>query len=215
MKLTGIGSTPFKNFDNAIEFSKIHDLAFFPEPKSYFLNPSLEPIAYFLKQTKNLPEIKIQLIGPVTFTNQTKKDFSEYQKKFYPLIEILKKEKKKIYLQLDEPILPSTTCEKNWLKESLNQIKNEQLIPLIHSCAKIPDNHFFSFLDSGNLAIDLDINPKFSTHQRLLVSGIDPENNNERITSEFFSFTCGYGLMSEKKCLNIFERLQKFKFLYR
>jgi hypothetical protein len=119
--ITQIGSLPYDNIRDAIEYSLEHDIPFLPElPKrgdlmmEYIKNPGqLSCLADFRSAIKGQDTVKIQAIGPVSIVSASMRGYTEkeaIERSYTHIIRILDCiDARRIVLVLDEPSL-ETAC---------------------------------------------------------------------------------------------------------
>ncbi len=220
MKMTGIGSLPFKNSNEAENFSLRHHLPFIPElpqlQENFLLNSSEELIERLkmYDTITNKPQFKVQLIGPITYKhmNQNSEKKIDYHQILNEILSSLTKIKNSshqtIYVQLDEPIPPTDFQEQSQLENVMRTITSLEFLVVVHSCQKIQFD-FFPEWPTAYLALDLNLNPEFSLNQKLLIAGIDPRLDKINTQAEFVSFTCGMGLLTMDDCEEIYQKLSE------
>lgn len=213
-KTTGIGSLPFTDLNLALEFSLSLDLPYVPELIN--LNEKMDQRdSNFLVQAcerSRHQKLKNQILGPATFfqlTGKNEKDYFQYFKMNLKNHSDLKSiYDLKLFLQIDEPVLLPFEKARIIYLQLLQELKKENIQPIMHSCQKIPENFIFPNWENPYLAIDVQLNPKYIEHPLLLIEGYDPRINKRRSQSEYVSFTCGYGLLNEKELKEIQEKLK-------
>lgn len=215
IKTTGIGSLPFYNLADAINFSLNCDMPFVPELTKLDENLLNRNNSLLLNMGKLCfkKKLKNQIIGPATFCYLTKKNFSDYYIYYKELInlhcDLKKKYQLELYLQIDEPILLSRDQQEISYLNLFELMKAEDIFPILHSCQKIDDDDSLPFWEKPYLAIDTHLNPNFARDSRLFIEGYNPITNQRLGKSEYVSYTCGFGLLSEELTIRIQSRYKK------
>jgi len=133
VRTTGVGSLPYSNIDEAIEYSLQHDLPFFPQLLcihgnmiEQVVNNNFKFISLFIDRAKarEFTSIKVQIAGP----NTTKASYENYIK----VVNYLHDKTKELnpILFLDEPILEDFDT----LAKVLNYIREQGIETGIHCC---------------------------------------------------------------------------------
>lgn len=210
-KTTGIGSLPFTNLEKAIDFSLNLDLPFVPELTKMGDSLLKRDSSILLQMAERCiaKKLKNQIIGPATFQKLSGQNFYEYTKYFKKNLELNRDIKEKyqleFFLQIDEPILLSSSEDKIFYRDLLLAIKDENIFPILHSCQKFESDFLFPHWEIPYLALDVQLNPQYVLHPQLFIEGYDPRLNTRGGNSEYVSFTCGFGLMSDWET----EKIQK------
>ncbi len=208
-KTTGIGSLPFTDIDLALKFSLEHDLAFVPEltklnEQMFTRNKEILVKASELLSNKKL---KNQIMGPATFEKLTGKGIIEYQDYFLKTLsehrELKSAYQLDLYLQIDEPVLLTSNNYRLQYLQLLEKMEKNDINPIFHTCQKITCDYTFPDWNKPYLAIDVQLNPNYINHPLLLIEGYDPRITNKKSNAEYSSFTCGYGLLTEKEIYEI------------
>lgn len=202
VKLTGIGSLPHSNIEDAIEYSLKHDLPFFPQILSIhgnmisqLKNLKFDHIKLFTERAKlaGHKTIKVQLAGP----NTSNLSISHYETAFDKITSVIKD--LNIVIFIDEPIL-------NHNKE-LNKLvalaKNTFYKIGVHCCNKL-DEENISLLNELNLDIisyDAILNPGLENQfscKEIALGCISTEDTTEILSKNskvsYLSATCGLAL---------------------
>lgn len=213
-KTTGIGSLPFTDKDEAINFSLHHDLPFVPELTALDEQMHLRNSDILLEMCMHLShkKLKNQILGPATFIKLTGKSLNNYHEYFRENIKFHCDLRSKFniifFLQIDEPILLTNTEYKNYYLALLKELTLSKIFPILHTCQKLPNDFEFPAFNHPYLAIDTQLNPTYALNDMLLVEGFDPRKNKRISQAEYVSFTCGHGLMTKDETKEIFHLLK-------
>lgn len=220
--ITQIGSLPFEDAKEAVEYSLKHDIPFLPElPKKgdamleYIKHPGrLSCLAEFKKHA--FRKVKIQCIGPATLMLSGYKEDEVIAKIYAHIAAVLKGlEAEEIILFLDEPALGHSGVDFRQLWQAL--FASFDVTPGIHVCGNMDWDLLF---DSAAQIISFDASQyeltKYSKYRsgKNIAWGVEkPEDIKDFQEGDLITLPCGMGtpMFKREDCEEKLKQLQSIK----
>ena len=175
--ITQIGSLPFDNVEDAVNYSLRHDIPFLPElPKikgdsmiEYVHNPGNLACSVLFKRN-NYDVVKIQAVGPITLMQQGYNEDDAMSISYKHIEGLLKGlNAKEVILFLDEPAVGYTGIDFNPLWDALFSSFN--VTPGVHICGNMDWDRMFQskleIISFDATAYDLTKYPSYRSGKRI------------------------------------------------
>ncbi|UCH88516.1 MAG: hypothetical protein JSV49_09685 [Thermoplasmata archaeon] len=219
MIITGVGSVPFTDQKDAVEYSRKHDIPYLPEltkcgeSMQNYLN-STEPLAcapLFSEYSYDIA--KLQSVGPVTAMNFKLSEDIATLKIIDHISRNLKYiNAKKIILFLDEPVLGQSGLP--FVKMWENIFEEFDVIRGVHTCGNMLwDQLFNAKIDIINFDASLyDITKYYTNRTKRIAWGVkSPGDIKDWQSGDLITAPCGLDQYTIEECDEILANLQTIK----
>lgn len=220
--VTQIGSLPYDDVDEAVEYSLRHDIPFLPElPKrgdammDYIKNPgNLSCLDTFKRKVAGFDAVKVQCVGPATVILGGY-DKDEAFSRVYQHIEAIMNglDAGNIILFLDEPALGQVGFDYLQLWAPLFQ--SFDVTPGVHVCGNMNWDHLFSseveIISFDASKYDITKYPGYRNGKRIAWGVETIENVKDFQEGDLLTLPCGMGpkFYSNDDCEKSFKNLMK------
>ncbi|MFH1637120.1 MAG: hypothetical protein ABIB71_01715 [Candidatus Woesearchaeota archaeon] len=225
---TQIGSLPFTDTKQAIEYSLKHDIPFLPElPKlgdgmlEYIKNPGkMSCLEDFCKE--KFETLKVQCIGPSTLLQDPKNNYTEDEavdRVYRHIAEIIWSLNASEYMIfLDEPSLGYGTTRYEELWEPIMRSIGDDVIWGVHVCGNMMWDHLFDS-DMKIISFDAsqqDITLYYPRMGKQVAWGIEKEEDiKDWQEGDLITLPCGLGTKDEKHAYDSLDMLLKVSSKFR
>jgi len=216
--ITQIGSLPYNNVNEAIDYSLRHNIPFLPELPSrgetmlkYIKNPGLLCcLAEFRSAVKGYERVKVQCVGPVTLIQSGYGRDEAITRAYEHISAILESlDVKEVILFLDEPALGQFGGDFREMWEPL--FSSFKVTSGVHICGGMDwDKMFCSDIDIISFdasKYDITRYPNYRNKKRIAWGISEIEDIKDFWRGDLLTPPCGLGLKTQEECQKTLEML--------